>query len=146
MIFKGLVEINKPKALVAKLFADPQYLKEYQDGFQSKTLFTGEIGQNGAESKMFFKHGKREMELKETITLNKLPDTFEALYEHKHMDNTMKCKFTALDKNRTLYEYEFEYIRVSWLMPKLMFLLFPSMFKKQGDKWMQQFKVFVEKQ
>lgn len=146
MKFIGSVEINKPKSLVAKLFADPLYLIEYQDGFQSKTLLSGEIGQVGAVSMMFFKHGKREMELKETITLNNLPDTFEALYEHKHMDNTMKCKFTALDENKTLYEYEFEYIRVSWLMPKLMFLLFPSMFKKQVDKWMQQFKVFVERQ
>ena len=146
MKFKGSVEINQPKDLVAKLFADPQYLKEYQDGFQSKTLHSGEMGQEGAESMMFFKHGKREMELKETITLNNLPDNFEALYEHKHMDNTMKCKFTALEENKTLYEYEFEYIRISWLMPKLMFLLFPNMFKKQGEKWMQQFKVFVEKQ
>lgn len=31
------------------------------------------------------------------------------------------------------------------IMPKLMAKLFPGMFKKQSQKWMDQFKEFVEK-
>lgn len=31
-------------------------------------------------------------------------------------------------------------------MPKLMAILFPGIFKKQGEKWMRQFKEFAEKQ
>ena len=62
------------------------------------------------------------------------------------MDNTMKCRFIALNKNETRYEYEFEYTRINWVMPKLIAILFPSMYRKQGEKWMKQFKEFVEKQ
>lgn len=94
---------------------------------------------------MYYDDGKRKMELTETITSNNLPDSFEAFYHHKHMDNTMKCNFTALDENSTRYDYEFEYTRIDWVMPKLMAVLFPGMYRKHGDKWMQQFKEFVER-
>lgn len=146
MKFKGFVEINKPQAEVAAFFANPDYLGEYQDGFQKKELVSGEMGQVGAISKMFYKYGKRDMELTETITTNNLPDLFEASYHHIHMDNTMKCTFIPVNENTTRYEYEFEYTRINWVMPKLIAILFPSMYRKQGEKWMKQFKEFVEKQ
>ena len=146
MKFKSSIDINKPKDEVAKFFADPTYLHEYQDGFVKKELVSGVEEQNGAVSTMYYKQGKRELVLTETIVNNDLPDYFEGIYHHKHMDNTMKCTFTALNDVTTRYDSEFEYTRVSWVIPKLMFMLFPSMFKKQGEKWMKQFKKFVEKQ
>ncbi|MDN5201688.1 SRPBCC family protein [Fulvivirgaceae bacterium BMA10] len=146
MKFKGSVEIAKSRDEVVKYFIDPKYLGEYQDGFVKKELLSGESGQNGAVSKMFYKYGNRDMELTETITANRLPDSFESSYHHKHMDNTMKCKFIELDDQKTRYEYEFEYTRINWFMPKLMAILFPGMYRKQGEKWMRQFKDFVEKQ
>jgi len=146
MKYKGSKEINKPLEEVTKFFADPQYLGEYQDGFVKKELISGEAGKEGAVSQMFYEQGGREMLLTETITSNKLPHSFEAFYSHKHMDNTMKCQFTVLDRNRTRYDYEYEYVRMEWFMPKLIAILFPSVYRKQGEKWMQQFKEFVEKQ
>ncbi|MDW3651037.1 MAG: SRPBCC family protein [Bacteroidia bacterium] len=146
MKYKGSKEINKPLEVVTKFFADPAYLAEYQDGFVKKELVSGKAGKEGAVSQMFYEHGGREMLLTETITSNKLPHSFEAFYSHKHMDNTMKCQFTALDRNRTRYDYEYEYVRMEWFMPKLIAILFPSVYRKQGEKWMQQFKEFVEKQ
>ena len=146
MKYSGSVEINKPIDLVTKLFMDKNHLGEYQDGFVRKELIEGNEGQNGAISKMYYKYGKRDMELTETIVANKLPSTFEAFYHHKHMDNTMKCQFTSIDKNTTRYDYEFEYVRMNWIMPRLIAILFPSVYRKQGDKWMQQFKAFVERQ
>lgn len=145
MKFKGSVTINKSRETVTRFFIDPAYLIEYQDGFEKKELIEGEAGQNGAVSKLYYKHGKREMELTETVTNNNLPESFEAHYHHIHMDNTMKCVFTELEAERTLYEYTFEYTRINWVMPKLMALLFPSMYRKQGEKWMLQFKEFVER-
>ncbi|MEP0005250.1 MAG: SRPBCC family protein [Balneola sp.] len=145
MKHSGSIVINKPIEFVARLFADPTNLKEYQDGFKRKELISGESGKNGAVSKMYYDDGKRKMELTETITSNNLPHSFEAFYHHKHMDNTMKCNFTALDENSTRYDYEFEYTRIDWVMPKLMAVLFPGMYRKHGDKWMQQFKDFVER-
>lgn len=146
MKYKGAIEIDKPRSEVVKYFADPEYLGAYQDGFVKKELIQGEQGQDGAISKMYYKYGKRDMELTETITANRLPDSFEASYHHKHMDNTMKCTFIALNDNQTKYEYEFEYTRINWVMPRLIAILFPGMYWKQGEKWMKQFKEFVEKQ
>jgi len=146
MKYKGSIEIAKSREEVVKYFADPKYLGEYQDGFIAKNLISGELGKDGAISKMFYKFGNRDMELTETIIANRLPESFESSYHHRHMDNFMRCKFILLENNRTRYEYEFEYTRINWLMPKLMSILFPNMYRKQGEKWMRQFKDFVEKQ
>jgi len=146
MKFKSSIDIAKSRDEVVKYFADPEYLGEYQDGFVKKELLEGKAGENGAVSTMVYKQGKRDLVLTETADNNNLPDSFEGFYHHMHMDNTMKCSFIALDENHTRYESEFEYTRVAWVMPKLMALLFPGMFKKQGEKWMRQFKEFVEKQ
>jgi len=144
MKFTGSVDVHRPIAEVAALFADPTKLIHYQDGFLRKELISGTEGQDGAISMMYYKMGKREMELKETITANNLPDSFEASYEHTHMDNTLKSTFTALSDNSTRYEIEGEYTRMSWVMPRLISILFPSMYRKQAQKWMDNFKVYAE--
>ncbi len=146
MKIKGSKDINKSQKIVSEFFADPKYLGEYQDGFIRKELISGKEGATGAISKMYYKQGKQDMVLSETITNNQLPDTFEATYHHKHMDNTMKCSFTSIDENNTRYDYEFEYTRIDWVMPRLMAILFPGIYRKMGEKWMRQFKEFVEKQ
>lgn len=146
MKHKGSIEIEKPREEVVKYFADPNYLGEYQDGFVKKDIISGELGAEGTVSKMYYKYGKRDMELTETIIANQLPEFFEASYHHIHMDNFMRCTFVTLDENRTRYEYEFEYTRINWIMPKLMAILFSGVYRKQGEKWMKQFKEFVEKQ
>lgn len=144
MRYTGSVIIRRNRSLVTSIFANPDYLHNYQDGFQKKEHLSGDPGKDGAKSKMYFDDGKRKMELIETITKNNLPDSFEAFYHHKHMDNTMVCRFKEIDENTTEYAYEFDYVEVRGFMPKLMFKLFPNLFKKQGEKWMNQFKEFVE--
>jgi hypothetical protein len=93
MKFNGFVEITKSRDYVVKYFVDSQYLGEYQDGFIKKNLISGELGMDGAVSKIYYKCGKREMELKETIIANRLPESFESSYHHLHIDNYMRCKF-----------------------------------------------------
>jgi hypothetical protein len=146
MKIQGSLDIKKPQSIVAELFADPENLKEYQDGFQKKELVSGNMGQEGAVSIMYYKDKHRTMELTEIIISNKLPDSFEALYEHTQMDNVMKCQFIQISSNITRYEYEIEYTRINWFMPKLIAILFPGVYKNQVEKWMKQFKEFVEKQ
>ncbi len=146
MKFNGSVDIAKPREEVVKYFIDPQYLGNYQDGFVRKDHVSGEVSQTGAVAKMYYEYGKRKLELTETILNNNLPESFDAEYHHIHMDNFMRCKFVPIDENNTRYEYEFEYTRINWFMPRLMAILFPSMYRKQGEKWMKQFKEFVEKQ
>lgn len=146
MKFTCSIDINKSKEMVVNYFADPKYLGEYQDTFISKELISGESAENGAVSKMLYKMGKGDMELKETIIENKLPDSFYASYHHKHMDNTMLCKFEAINESSTKYISEIHYTTFRGFMPKAMALLFPSVFKKQVNKWLVNFKNFVEAQ
>ncbi len=146
MKFTCTIEINKPKAFVANLFGNPDHLKEYQETFISKELVKGNKGENGAVSRMLYRMGNGEMELTETIIESKLPDSFYANYYHKHMDNTMLCTFEALGENSTRYNSEIDYIAFRGFVPKAMALLFPSVFKKQVNKWLVNFKNFAEQQ
>ena len=146
MKIETTVIIDKPLDTVAKYFADPAYLKEYQEGFVSKELVSGIEGKNGAVSKMRYEHNNQKMELVETITANNLPHTFEAHYHHEHMDNTMKCTFAPLDDGRTEYRSVIEYTRINWVMPRLMSILVPSLYKKPVKRWLENFKRFVESQ
>ena len=43
----------------------------------------------------------------------KLPQAFEAHYHHKNMDNTMKVSFSPVGENKTRYDFEYEYTRIS---------------------------------
>ena len=146
MQYKGSVIINKPRKVVVDLFINPNFNKDYQDGFIKKELISGIATLVDAKSKMYYKYGKRDMVLIETVLRNELPSLFEAFYSHKHMDNTMKCTFIEIGPEKTEYKYECVYTRINWFLPKLIAILFPSMYKKQGNKWMKQFKEFVEKQ
>lgn len=146
MKFKGSIDINQPVEKVVALWADPQNLKEWQDGFVKKETISKTEGEEGAVSKMYYKAGGRELELTETVISNQLPDSFEGHYHHIHMDNTMKSTFVAIGDNQTRYETEVEYTRINWIMPKLIAILFPSIYRKQGEKWMNNFKEFVERQ
>ena len=144
MKFGGYLDIKAPLQTVVDYFKNVDLLGEYQDGFVSKTTIEGNPWEEGTRSIMEYKHDKMEMILEETILENKLPASFKAFYYHKHMDNTMESKFIALDENNTRFEFDFEYTRINWIMPRLMAILFPGVYKKQAFKWMNQFKTFVE--
>lgn len=145
MKFKCSVDINAPINRVVELFDNPDNLKEWQDGFVSFEPLSGTPGEPGAKSLLKYKHGKREMELIETITLRNLPEEFSGTYEHKHMDNSVKCSFISLSENETRWEYHVNYIKFKGFMPKLMAFLMPNLSKKYTQKWLDQFKAFVER-
>ena len=146
MKFECSTIINLPLEKTVALFNNEANLYHWQDGLQRIDHLEGVPGQVGARSRMFFKNKKYEFELIETILVSNLPYELKGLYQHEHMDNTMKCRFIELGNSRTKYEYEFEYTRMNWVMPRLIAILFPGMYRRQGEKWMKQFKEFVEKQ
>ncbi|MDG1477707.1 MAG: SRPBCC family protein [Vicingaceae bacterium] len=138
------IEINLPITKVIELWDNEIYFSKWQDGFQSIENIEGLAGRVGTKSKILLQQGKRKMELIETIITNNLPTDKKALYEHIHMTNTQTTRFESINKNKTLYISEVEYTKFNGFAPKLMAKLFPSMFKKQSQKWMNQFKVFAE--
>lgn len=146
MKFTCTVHINKPQQIVADYFANVDHLGEYQEGFQKKELISGEPWQEGAVSQLYYQNGKRKMELTETVIKNNLPNEFLAEYFHTHTENTMKSTFTVISPNETRYDAEIHYTKFKGAIVKIMAFLFPSFFKKQVQKWLNNFKVFVEKQ
>ena len=137
------IEINQPIKKVVELWTDENNFTKWQDDFKSITLLDGSINTVGAKSEIIFE-GKHKIELIETIIISNLPTEKKALYEHKMMSNTQSSRFIAINDNKTQYISEVEYIKFNGLMMKIIAKLFPSKFKVQSQKWMNQFKVFAE--
>jgi len=133
-----------PKSKVVKLWADENNFKEWQDGFLKIVHIHGEPAASGSQSKIFLEQGNQKMELLETVISNNLPDEKSASYEHIHMTNTLTTRFRSIDENTTEYIAEVEYIKFNGIIPELMSLVFPGMFRKQNQKWLDQFKKFAE--
>lgn len=144
MKFECSVLIDRPIDEVIPLWDNEDNLDKWQEGFQHMHHISGNKGDTGAVSMMHYVFRGRPMELKETITLNDLPNAFHGLYEHKDMSNTMKNYFTRPSENQTLWRAELEYIKFNSFLPKMMFKLFPGMAKRQTQKWLDNFKRFAE--
>ncbi len=145
MKFTCTITIEKPLKRVIQLFDNVANLKEWQDGFVSLKHISGQAGKAGAVSMITINAGKNIIELKETIQVKNLPTQLTALYEHKQMDNTATHRFTALSEHSTLWKSEVEYIRLKGFVPRFMATLFPGVFKKQTQKWLNNFKRFAER-
>ncbi len=145
MKFNCSVEINAPIDKVIDLFDNPDNLKEWQDGFQSFEHISGVPGEPGAKSKLAYQMGKGSLEMTETIKTRNLPYEFTGLYEFKQGANTMKNTFAKLSENTTRWDAELEYISIHSFMMKVMAKIRPQLFQKQTQKWMDQFRDFVER-
>ncbi|WP_394751118.1 SRPBCC family protein [Spongiimicrobium salis] len=145
MKYSCTVDIDVGIAKVVSLWTDERYFDQWQDGFQAIENLEGEPGAVGTTSRILFQQGKRKLELLETIVVNALPEQKKAFYEHSHMTNFQTSRFESLSENKTRYVSEVEYTEFRALIPKLMAKLFPGMFRKQSQKWMDQFKAFAER-
>lgn len=137
------IDINAPLDSVVALWQDENNFHRWQDGFKSIEHLSGTPHEVGAKSRIIIE-GKQRIELLETILKNDLPHEKIGLYEHIHMSNTQSSRFTALDENTTRYISEVEYTKFNGIMIKIMAKLFPGKFKQQSEKWMDNFKRFVE--
>ena len=144
MKFTCTVEIQKPLNETVNLWNNFENLKEWQDGFEGIEHISGTQGEPGAKTKMFYSSGKRKIILEETVIVNNLPEEFTGRYEAKEMVNTMKNSFSSKSDNSTIWTAEIEYSEFRGFIPKLMSKLMPGMFKKQTQKWLDQFKTFAE--
>ena len=145
MKFNCEVTINKPIEEVSTLLQDPNHFDKWQDGFISHEPMEGQPGAVGSKTKLVYKGpGNKNFDLIETIEVANWPEEFRGLYEAKTMVNTMTTKLSSVGENQTRYWAEVEYTRFNGCIPKLMAMLAPKMFKRQVQKWMDQFKAFAE--
>ena len=85
------------------------------------------------------------MAVNEQILDNSLPDYILGEYVHKHMTNTQKITFEIISTDITRIRSDVKYTEFRGFMPRMMAKLFPGMFRKQSQKWLDQFKVLAEK-
>ncbi len=138
------IEIEKPIDKVIKLFDNADNLKKWMEGLQSYEHISGTAGEPGSKSRLYFKMGKREVEMIETITVRNLPDEFSGTYKAKGVFNIVKNKFEKLSDTKTKYITENEF-QFSGFMKIIAFLM-PGAFKKQSFKYLELFKEFAESQ
>lgn len=145
MKYTCTVEIPLERDECVRLWLDETKFEEWQEGFQYRNWKEGEANQVGSKSDILILQGKQKIELEETILENHLPEYILGKYVHRHMTNTQKTSFKALSPNSTLMTSEVEYTAFHTFAPKFFAWLFPGMFKKQSQKWLDQFKLMAEK-
>ena len=144
MKFTCIVDIELPRDRVIEIFDNPDNMKHWQDGFISFKHLSGNPGEVGAKSVVKYENRGKPFELIETLLVRNLPEEFTGTYEHTSMTNTMQNLFTDTEDGGTRWTANIEYTKMKGLMLKLMTFFMPSMFKKQVQKWMDQFKAFAE--
>lgn len=142
MKYTCYVDIDQPIDKVVELFDNPDNMRHWQEGLLSYEHLEGKPGQPGAKARLQYKMGKREVEMIETIIERDLPSVFSATYEANGVMNIQKNYFEPLDDKATRWKSESEF-QLSGFM-KLMGWFMPGAFKKQSQKYMDQFKAFAE--
>lgn len=145
MKYAAVTTIHLPRERVVGLFDDPSNLKRWQPTLKSFEPLSGVPGEVGAQSRLKYKDGAREMEMIETVTVRALPDHFAGTYQMPGVWNQIDNRFEALDADETRWTVEVEF-RFDSLWMKLMGRFAPGMFRKQTEKFMAQFKTFAESQ
>tara|TARA_R110001583_G_scaffold16155_1_gene65609 strand:+ start:11284 stop:11718 length:435 start_codon:yes stop_codon:yes gene_type:complete len=142
MKYEVEIDINLSRNKVIELFDNADNMKHWQPGLISFEHLSGEPGQVGAKSKLKYQMGKREIEMIETITVNKLPDEFSGTYEAKGVWNEVQNYFIEVDENVTKWKSVNEFKCGGFM--KVMAFFMPSMFKKESCKYLKNFKAFAE--
>jgi len=128
-----------------RLFDNPKNLKEWQDGFISTTPISGKQGAKGSKSAIKIRAGKSIIEMTETILVKNLPDEMTALYEHKQTHNTATYRFKPVSPVSTQWTTEIHYTKYGDWTSRLIASVFPGIFRKQTQKWLENFKRFAER-
>ncbi|HUH27474.1 SRPBCC family protein [Gelidibacter sp.] len=144
MKFSLDIVIEAPLEICAKKFNSTENMKHWQRGLVAVEHLSGIPGEFGARMKLYFKIGKRQVGIMETITHKNFPNEFHALYAAEELDNQQENYFTATSENHTKWTCTSEFIPLSFKM-RLMLGLMPNTFKKQTLQYMRDFKNFVEK-
>jgi len=143
MKYSTEITLNLPRAEVIKKLDNVDNMKHWQRGLVSAEHLDGIPGKIGAKMKLKYKLGNRRMELIETITKNNFPSEFHANYDTKGVHNIQKNYFKELPNGNTKWTSDVEFHFSSFMM-RMMGLLMPGTFKKQSQKYLQDFKAFAE--
>ena len=143
LIYQNRIELEKDIQAVVSVFSDRHQIADWQRGFISMEEKKGEPGANGSTAELTYNNRGREMKMMETITDNGLPHHFHGHYEMPGIRNIQRNFFDDLGHGRTLWRSETEFQFDSFAM-RLMGKLMPGMFKKTSQRFMDDFKDWIE--
>lgn len=144
MKFTCSVEVDLPKEKVVEIWMNPDNLKHWQDGFERYEHLSGTLNQTGAKGVMHYNNRGKAMKLVEVVIEGNLPDVFEGEYIHTQMINRMRNTFQTLGPDKTRWTAEIHYIKFYGFFMKTFAFFGKKIFKKQTQKWLDQFKAFAE--
>lgn len=135
--------INKPIDEVISFFLDPGNYPLWMEGLQEHKVISGKAGEKGAESTFTFDMKGRTMEMKETVLESSLPERYQVQYDAPGMVNKVGFIFSFIDGETTkiINDNEFEF---SGFM-KVISVFMGGAFKKQSQKYLDDFKAAAEK-
>ena len=136
------IRINLPRAEVVEQFVSSENLHKWQPGLVSITRLGGEPGQEGARSELVYEGRKGELVITETISLNKLPDQYNALYISRGVHNKVENRFLEEGPETTLWR-TVNTFRFKGMM-KLMAPFMKQAFIHNTMLSMDRFKLYVE--
>ena len=136
------IEINLPLERVISLFGKADNIRLWQPDLVSFESVSGTPGEVGAESKLVYKMGSREIEMTEVITQKNLPLISAGIYETDNVWNLVENSFISLGKDKTKWISKNEFKCTGFV--KMMAMLMPGTFKKQSSQYLQNFKQFAE--
>ncbi len=139
------ITIDLPRDRMMEIFDNPDNMEKWMDGLQEWEVISGEPGTPGAQMRMKFLQGKREIDMVETIVERNMPEEFHVIYEAQGVKNWANNYFTEVSPDKTRWKAEHEF-KFGGFMRIMSFFMPTSMFQKQTLKNMNDFKAFAESQ
>ena len=144
MKYTSEIIIELPLKDVIHKLDSAENMKHWQKGFISYEVLSEDPRSVGAQMKLEYQMGKRNMVLTETILKMDFPREFHATYDAKGVHNIQKNYFHEVDAQTTKWVSENEFQFGSFMMKAMGFLM-PGAFKKQSMVYLIDFKNFAEK-
>lgn len=135
--------INKPIATCFSTIVNLDSMKHWQDGLISIEHISGTPREIGSIMILNYQFGNRKMKLTESVTHRENNTAIHFNFDTKMMHNVQKNSFEAIDETTTKWTSENEFFCRN-LKARIMLLLFPKTFKKQTQKYLTNFKNYVE--
>ena len=142
MKYQHDIIIDLPVAKVFELMDNEENMYKWQKGLVKHEHLSGDKGEVGAKTKMFFEMGKRKMEMVETILKKEVPQKIDLSFEAKNVMNYNNSTFEDVDGTKTKWTVDNEF-QFSGMM-KVMAFFMSGAFKKQSACYMEDFKKFAE--
>lgn len=135
--------INKPITSCFSEFVNLHSMKHWQEGLISTEHISGVPKDIGSTMQLNYQFGSQKMKLTESVTHRENNASIHFNFDTKVMHNIQRNSFETIDKTTTKWICKNEFFPRS-LSARIMLLLLPKTFKKQTQKYLTNFKNYVE--